>query len=48
MTTVEQKLMQALGELQFQLIVQSHQLEEAQQRIVELETDREPQEQEPQ
>ena len=41
MTTVEQKLMQALGEQQFQIVILMHQLEEAQQRITELEAVRE-------
>ena len=39
MTTIEQKLMQALGDLQFHNIVLSHKLEEAEGRIAELEAE---------
>lgn len=37
MTTIEQRLMQALGELQFQNIVMSHQMDEMRQQITDLE-----------
>jgi len=37
--TIEQKLAQALGDLQFKIIVLTHHLEEAQARIAEMSAD---------
>ena len=42
MMTLEQTIASVLGELQFQLIVKTHQLEAAQRRIAELEAEKKP------